>query len=172
MSIHSHAAKLEEKSAYDGARVIDAARAWLGTPYVHQASAKGAGCDCLGLVRGVWRDLYGAEPEKAPPYTPDWNERAKAAGAGEPLLEAAQRNLVALDHPAPGAVLVFRIMRDGPAKHCGIMSAPDRFIHAYAGRTVLEGWYGRWWRERLAGAFAFPDAVAPLTHKDILSWRS
>ena len=28
---------------------------WIGTPYRHQASLKGVGCDCLGLVRGVWR---------------------------------------------------------------------------------------------------------------------
>ena len=51
------------------------ARTWLGTPYQHQASLKGAGCDCLGLVRGVWRTLYGDEPEATPPYTPDWAER-------------------------------------------------------------------------------------------------
>ena len=37
------------------ARVVAEARMWIGTPYVHQASALGAGCDCLGLVRGVWR---------------------------------------------------------------------------------------------------------------------
>ena len=42
--------------------IVGAARAWLGTPYRHRASTPGAGCDCLGLVRGVWRTLYGAEP--------------------------------------------------------------------------------------------------------------
>ena len=36
---------------------------WIGTPYRHQASLKGVGCDCLGLVRGVWRAVIGAEPE-------------------------------------------------------------------------------------------------------------
>ena len=52
--------------------VVDAARLWLGTPYVHQASVRGSGSDCLGLIRGVWRDLYGAEPEAPPAYTADW----------------------------------------------------------------------------------------------------
>ena len=33
--------------------VIAAARGWIGTPYLHQASLKGVGTDCLGLVRGV-----------------------------------------------------------------------------------------------------------------------
>ena len=44
------------------ARIVATARSWLGTPYHHQASLRGVGCDCLGLVRGVWRELYGDEP--------------------------------------------------------------------------------------------------------------
>ena len=66
--------------------VIAAARGWLGTPYHDQASVKGVGCDCLGLVRGVWRELYGAEPLPLPPYSRDWGE----TGTREPLAEAAR----------------------------------------------------------------------------------
>ena len=54
------------------AAIIAEARGWIGTPYCHQASLKGAGCDCLGLIRGVWRALYGAEPEAPGPYSPNW----------------------------------------------------------------------------------------------------
>jgi NlpC/P60 family putative phage cell wall peptidase len=138
-------------------RIIATARAWLGTPYLHQASAKGRGADCLGLIRGVWRELYGAEPEPPPPYTPDWNERAHLGGE-EPLLDAARRNLreIPSTERQPGDVLVFRIVRGGPAKHCGILTASDRFIHAYAGRCVVESWLSRWWVERIAGVFAWP----------------
>lgn len=138
--------------------IVETARGWLGTPYLHQASARGAGADCLGLVRGVWRDLYGAEPESIPPYTADWNERGFAYGL-EPLLEGARRNLVERDisEREPGDVLVFRIAQDGPAKHCGIMTAPARFIHAYAGCSVVESWLSRWWIARLAGVYSFPD---------------
>ena len=46
--------------------VVAAARQFLGTPYRHQASIVGVGCDCLGLLRGVWRVLYGGEPEAMP----------------------------------------------------------------------------------------------------------
>ena len=139
--------------------IVRIARAWLGTPYVHQASAKGAGADCLGLVRGVWRELYGAEPEIPPPYAPDWNERAWFRGArAEPLLSAARRHLIErpIGDERPGDVLVFRVVRDGPAKHCAVMTEKDRFIHAYAGRAVLESWLSRWWTERLAGVFVYP----------------
>ena len=60
--------------AIDAENIVAAARGWIGTPYLHQASVKGAGCDCLGLLRGVWRELAGEEPEAAPPYSQDWAE--------------------------------------------------------------------------------------------------
>lgn len=138
--------------------IIAVARSWLGTPYLHQASAKGAGTDCLGLIRGVYRELYGVEPEAPPPYGPDWNERAwSRAPRAEPLLDAARRHLAAKEIAAraPGDVLVFRVVKDGPAKHCGILTDERRFIHAYAGRAVLESWLSRWWAERIAGVFEF-----------------
>ena len=137
-------------------QIIDTARSWIGTPYVHQASAKGAGADCLGLVRGVWRELYGCEPEAPPAYAPDWNERR----GDEALLSAARRNMTERGGKEfePGDVLVFRVAANGPAKHCGIVSSPSQFIHAYAGRTVVESWLNRWWKTRLAGVFIFPGA--------------
>ena len=38
---------------------VAVARDWLGTPYHDQASVKGIGCDCLGLARGIWREVVG-----------------------------------------------------------------------------------------------------------------
>lgn len=140
----------------DRARVVAATRAWIGTPYRHQASCKGAGADCLGLVRGVWRDLYGEEPETPPPYTPDW---AEAPGlAEETMADAARRHLVEI---APGEadagdVLLFRMRPQGPAKHAAILARPDRMIHAYSGRAVVETALTPWWRAKLAYAFRFP----------------
>ena len=65
--------------------VIAAARRWLGTPYHDQASLRGVGCECLGLARGVWRDLVGAEPPPIPPYSRDWGE----TGTREALADGA-----------------------------------------------------------------------------------
>ena len=96
-------------------------RSWIGTRYCHQASLKGVGCDCLGLVRGVWRAVIGEEPERAPPYAPDWAE----AASGEPLADAAARHLVAIDRDAfrDGDVLLFRWRANLPAKHAAIVTA-------------------------------------------------
>ncbi len=135
-------------------RIIEAASAWIGTPYQHQASCRGAGCDCLGLIRGVWRDLYGAEPETAPPYAMDWAE----AAAAELMRDAARRHCheIALREAGPGDVLMFRMVRSGPARHAGIISAPGHIIHACSGHAVREEAIGPWAR-RIAYAFRFPE---------------
>jgi len=140
-------------------RALAAARGWLGTPYRHQASLRGEGADCLGLVRGVWREVVGPEPQDPGPYSADWAERL----GEERLLGAARAWLVELtpDAAQPGDVLLFRMSPEAPVKHCAILSACDgaeaRMIHAYWGRAVVESWIGPWWRRRLAAAFTWPD---------------
>ena len=135
-------------------KIVAEARAWLGTPYRHQASLKGVGCDCLGLVRGVWRAVIGEEPERAPAYAPDWAEAAK----GEPLAEAAARHLTAIDRDAfrEGDVLLFRWRANLPAKHAAIVTAPALMVHAHDGASVAEVALAPWWRRRIAYAFRFP----------------
>ncbi len=137
------------------AAIVAEAQSWIGTPYRHQASLKGVGCDCLGLVRGVWRELLGSEPEPVPPYARDWAE----AGEGEPLAEAAFRHLdpIAPDAFLPGDVLLFRWRANFVAKHAALVSAPYRMIHAHDGAAVAEIAIAPWWRRRLAYAFRFPD---------------
>ncbi len=73
-----------------GAAIVAAARGWLGTPYRHQGALKGVGCDCLGLLRGVWREVVGAEPEEPPPYDSGWAESA-AGEAGRERSRAPSR---------------------------------------------------------------------------------
>ena len=104
-----------------GDRALLAARAWLGTPYRHGASVRGEASDCLGLVRGVWRELYGAEPQAVPAYRPDWAE----TGGPETLLEAAARwfSPRPLAAAAPGDVVLFRMNIDDEA---GVSARPRR----------------------------------------------
>jgi NlpC/P60 family putative phage cell wall peptidase len=146
-----------------GTRAVDVvavARSWIGTPYVHQAAAKGAGTDCLGLLRGVWREVLGAEPEAVPAYTADW---AEPSGT-EVLFEAAMRWLLPknLSDAQPGDVLLFRMRDRGIAKHLGIQSrcgTSPRFIHAYSGHHVVESSLTEPWARRIAARFAFPEGA-------------
>lgn len=139
------------------AKIVAAARRWIGTPYLHQASLIHVGCDCLGLVRGVWREVVGEEPETAPPYTPDW---AEALGL-ETLLDAARRHFepVPLADIRAGDVLAFRFRDHLPAKHLGVATSATHMAHAHSGACVAEVDIGPHWRKRLVAAFAFPGVI-------------
>src|SRR5688500_298854 len=109
--------------------IVAEARSWIGTPYRHQGSLKGVGCDCLGLVRGVWRAVVGIEPDHAPPYSRDWAE----ASSDETFARAARQHLIEID-PAqflPGDVLLFRYAPRYPAKHAAIVTEAELMVHAH-----------------------------------------
>lgn len=133
--------------------IVAVARTWIGTPYVHQASVKGAGCDCLGLLRGVWRELHGEEAEDIPPYRPDWD-----APGGERLRDGLARHLapIAVKSIAPGDVVLFRMVPRASARHCAIVGERDgvlTLIHARQNKRVGEEPLSPFWRAKLAYAF-------------------
>jgi NlpC/P60 family putative phage cell wall peptidase len=136
--------------------IVAHARAWIGTPYHHQASRIGVGTDCLGLIRGVFRALYGHEVQPIPGYARDWAE-----GAGEEtMLVAARRHLVEIQPTAAiaGDVLIFRYRQPYVAKHAAILAGPT-IIHAIEGAPVSEVPLTDWWHRRIAGAFSFPGVT-------------
>jgi NlpC/P60 family putative phage cell wall peptidase len=146
--------RIGETSDLAAAAVVAEALTWVGTPYRHQGSRKGIGCDCLGLIRGVWEAVYGNEPEHPGPYAPDWAE----TGGRDRLLDAARRHC--LEKPVgarmAGDLLIFRWRPQHAAKHLGIVMPDDRFLHAYEGHCVTISTLVPQWRRRIAGVFAFP----------------
>ena len=143
------------RAAADPDRVIAIARSWIGTPYHDQASLKGVGSDCLGLARGVWREVVGPEPFPIPPYSRDWGETGPrevlAEGAGAMMIE------VELAAAGPGTLVLFRMKSRAIAKHVGILTGPDIFLHAYERLGVIEEPLTPSWRRRIAFAFLFPQ---------------
>ncbi len=140
-------------------RIVALAESWNGTPYRHQGATKGVGCDCIGLVRGIWRELYGDEPEAVPAYAPDWAERSRE----ERLLEAGLRLFgppLPLEEMKPGDVMLFRWRADCAAKHAGILVASDHFTHAYEQAAVTCSALVPSWRRRIAAVHRFPEAVS------------
>jgi NlpC/P60 family putative phage cell wall peptidase len=134
-------------------RIVEAARGWIGTPYRHQTALKGVGCDCLGLLIGVWRDIVGEEPGRIPPYTPDWAE----ASGREMFADELRKYLAEIEvgEAREGDVVLFRWRAHLPAKHGAVLVARDRMVLAQARAVVSEVPLGGWWRRRMAYAFAF-----------------
>lgn len=142
-----------------GTEIVARARAWIGTPYQHQASCRGAGTDCLGLIRGLWREIIGEEPEIPPAYSPDWSEPTRT----EDLWAAADRHLLRIgrETAVPGDIVLMRMADGSVAKHLGVLAKSehlhDTLIHAYSGHGVVESPLASGWARRIVGFYRFPD---------------
>ncbi len=114
-------------SGLERARVVAAARAWLGTPYHHAADLKGVGVDCAMLLVRVFCDLGLVEPFDPRPYTRDWHLHRGDERYLSFLLGRARE----VERPQAGDVIVFRIGRC--YAHGGIVTAPDplTILHAF-----------------------------------------
>ncbi len=134
--------------------VIATARSWLGTPYHDQASLRGVGCDCLGLARGVWREVVGDEPFSIPPYSRDWGE----TGQRDVLADGARQMMPEImpSDAGSGALILFRMAPRAIAKHVGILTGPKTFIHSYERLGVVEEILTPTWQRRIAFSFLFP----------------
>lgn len=142
-------------------KIVALARLWVGTPYRHNASLKGVGADCLGLLRGIYFALYSVRPS-VPPYTPDWAETPDGQGIfQEPLLKAAKVYLQEIDkgQAQAGDVVLFRLFQNGPIKHCAILTSETTMIHAYSQHEVCESHLGHWWKRRITHGFSFKPRV-------------
>ena len=104
--------------------IVAAAREWIDTPFVWQASVKGVGADCRGLISGVARDLGLPEADSFYARTADY---AKVDAA---LLKAGMRALFdPVKEAAPGDVLLLKV--GGRAQHLAIYVGAGRMIHTY-----------------------------------------
>lgn len=135
-------------------KIVTLARSWIGTPYHNMAAVNGRGCDCLGLLRGIYAEAYG-ELVKPPAYR--GRPPRKSIGQ-ETMLDAARQYLieVPVETRRPAVVLVFRTHPKLVAWHCGIMTTKTEMVHSHSGREVYEVTLGERWEPKVVGAFKFP----------------
>lgn len=112
--------------------VVREAREWIDTPAEHQASCKGVGCDCKGLVEGVIREL--GRPEIRLKWV---TARDYKVVQPERLLEGVRTVFNAVDGALPGDILL--ILLKGKPRHMAIVTEadietgkPTRIVHTYA----------------------------------------
>ncbi len=140
-----------------GEQVVEAARAYLGTPYHHDARLKGVGVDCSGLVIGAMNDL-GVPVEDVRGYGRD----------GDGFAEMERRVRVfarKVRTPRAGDILLFRARM--MLNHCGFCTGETPggvgLIHAYSAPSVgavVEHPMDDSWERRLVGVYRY-KGIAP-----------
>lgn len=149
------------------AEVVMVARSWLHpiTPYVHQASKRGVGADCIGFVGGVALalGLPGAAAWAADIAVHSYGKKPDA----KMLVAACYRYLVPLPTISAAGladILVFRFDAEGEPQHFALISSlsPMRIIHAYAvahrvAENNIEDRYSQnvTWRSLIVSAWRF-----------------
>lgn len=121
--------------------VVDEARSWIGTRYAHQASVKGAGVDCVGLLTGIARelrlpDVFDPMTERGAPYRGYGREPNPKL-----LLQACADYLheIPKSTAGPGDILLMAFTSDRAPRHFAIVTTPGKMVHAYARlRKVFE----------------------------------
>lgn len=135
-------------------RLIEEARTWIDTPYVHQGRLRGIGCDCIGLLIGVATPLgLTAFEAKAYGRLPNGNRMRRLAD--ENLTRIPRADI------QPGDVLLMA-WRRAPQHLALVTQLQGRLGMLHAdGRVgrVVEHTLSDDWRERIVGTYAIPGVI-------------
>lgn len=137
--------------------IIAEAKTWIGTPYHHQASLKGVGCDCIGLIRGILRELYHFEAAEGINYSADWGD----SNGNEDIIDAGFKYMISIpvEEAGPGDMVAVRWAKGRVAKHVMLLTYDGMAIHSYNNSPTTEISLNDWWRRRIVYAFRFPEEV-------------
>lgn len=139
--------------------IIAEARTWLKTPFRHQASLKGVGCDCVGLIKGVGQAtgaIVNVDPrwETYRHYRRTPNPRLMRQGMEDFLMPISREEAL------PGDVIWMQ-WRENLPMHLGILGVLGdgrvTLIHAYAHvRMVTEHGFTDEWQARANSYWRYP----------------
>lgn len=137
--------------------IVEEARTWIGTKWVHQACLKNVAADCIGLIRGVYEHITGQAVEVVIDYPATWH----LFKAEERLYNEVKKHLeeIPIEEARPGDVLLFGFGK-GPAHHAGIQATANTFIHSWADvGKVSETRLDEFWTNNIRAVFRYPGAV-------------
>jgi NlpC/P60 family putative phage cell wall peptidase len=129
--------------------ISEISREWIGTPFRHQQSAKGIGCDCIGLARGVAREA-GISEALLSTIPADYSRHPDGSRLNEWL--RANLDPVNVGDLMPGDILVFKTKVFD--HHVAIFTG-NSIIHSIGGTGVAEHTYGKWALKNLSSAWRF-----------------
>jgi len=124
--------------------VVNEARRWLGTPFVHTGRELGVGVDCCGLVICVFNSVYGMHYDN--------RNYSHVMPNGVMRSELARWCDQVLGEWESGDVLLFDLM--GQEQHVGFYTGDGQMLHAYqSAGVVAEHAINDSWRRRVVAVF-------------------
>jgi NlpC/P60 family putative phage cell wall peptidase len=139
-------------------QIVKIARQWLNTPFKHQGRVKHVGCDCLGLVAGVLKELNLKLNGNEIAAIDNTNYSALPDGvllqqALEQYLERSEQGRI-----EAGNILLMRFHRQ--PQHLAIVTPYENglgIIHSYAqAGKVVEHRLDELWQSRIVAAYKVP----------------
>ncbi len=136
--------------------VIDEARTWIGTPFMHQGRMKGKGVDCVGLLIGVAHALG----------LSDFDFRAYGRiPVPEQMKRLLEMNLIQVDLSQIRCADVLWL-KLGQPRHIALFTEKGTIIHVNEriGKSTPRGLAGRCvehildqvWRQRIVAVYRIP----------------
>lgn len=129
-----------------GEQIILEARSWIGTKFIHQAANKNIGCDCIGLVVGVLKNI-GLE------IPPDYNTNYPEIPDGKSLEAKLDRNLKIKNFADVSAGDIFLMKFKEQPQHVGFISVNHgklSVIHSYKNiGKVVEHRLNPYWQSKI-----------------------
>jgi len=135
-------------------KIINKAKEYIGTPFMHQGRVKGSGVDCLGLLLCVGRELG--------IYNKEWLDYSKTPDSDVMLdvmrNDVEEKEIKDMQH---GDIMLFNVA--GACQHLGfycIENGLEYIIHAYqpVGKVVQHGFDNKW-SKRVYKVFSFKERV-------------
>lgn len=133
--------------------IVSAAETWLGTKWVHQASCKGVGTDCIGFIAGVAAEC--GSPEAALFLgTPEWRRYGRHPVPTFMFKMCDElMNRIPIHQAQFGDVLMFR--QEKHPMHFGFLGYDNTLIHAWAVvRKVVKHQLDTQWKSKIIRAYA------------------
>lgn len=145
-----------------GEAIVAEARSWIGTPFHWEASVKGVGCDCKGLLAGVARACGRGEGDSIEALLGGYSRRIDGAA-----LRAGLARLFLPVQPRadwhPGDILQLAVGATRAPVHLALYAGAGTMIHTYSKgpAAVIEVPLGQVWRAAVVSAWRWKSLDRP-----------